>query len=78
MKTELVALCFTGLSLQVKSFCIKPKPIKNQVHPGGHGDSFEYQDEREFNLKSNGKQGKEDGDRLVGGRMSDTRLSQAS
>ena len=74
MKTELVALCFTGLSLQVKSFCIKPKSsLKKQVDPGGYGDSYEYQDESEFDSRP-----KEDGDRLVGGRMSDTRLSQAS
>ena len=45
--------------------------------PNGH-NSYEYQDEKDIDSTSNEEKGKEDGDRLVGGKTSDTRLSQGA
>jgi len=60
MKAVLVASYFTALSLQ--------------VDPGGEAESYEYVDEKEIDSRENEEKGMDDGDRLVGGKISSTRV----
>jgi len=60
MKAVLVASYFTALSLQ--------------VDPGGDDESYEYADEKEIDSRENEEKGVDDGDRLVGGKITNTRI----
>ena len=46
------------------------------MEPGGDDESYEYVDEKEVDLRENEDKGKDDGDRLVGGKISSTRFTQ--
>ena len=48
----------------------------NQVDPGGEAESYEYVDEKEIDSRENEEKGMDDGDRLVGGKISSTRFTQ--
>ena len=52
-----------------------PHQEPNQVDPGGDGESYEYVDEKEVDLRENEEKGMDDGDRLVGGKISNTRFT---
>ena len=52
-----------------------PHQESNQVDPGGDGESYEYVDEKEVDLRENEEKGMDDGDRLVGGKISNTRFT---
>ena len=45
------------------------------MDPGGDGESYEYVDEKEVDLRENEEKGMDDGDRLVGGKISNTRFT---
>ena len=82
MKAVLVASYFTALSLQVNPFFPIPPSVsggKNeeyseQVDPGGDDESYEYVDEKEIDSRENEEKGVDDGDRLVGGKITNTRF----
>ena len=46
-----------------------------QVDPGGADENYECVDENEVDLRENKEKGMDDGDRLVGGKISSTRFS---
>ena len=45
------------------------------MDPGGEAESYEYVDEKEIDSRENEEKGMDDGDRLVGGKISSTRFS---
>ena len=45
-----------------------------QVDPGGDDESYEYADEKEIDSRENEEKGVDDGDRLVGGKITNTRF----
>ena len=82
MKAVLVASYFTALSLQVNPFFPIPPSVSgeknqesDQVDPGGDDESYEYMDEKEIDSRENEEKGVNDGDRLVGGKITNTRFT---
>ena len=80
MKAVLVASYFTALSLQVffaslYLFCEWGKESYEQADPGGNDESYEYVDEKEIDSRKKEERGKDDGDRLVGGKITNTRFT---
>ena len=51
-----------------------------QVDPGGDADEYEYADSKEVDAKAKEKKakGQDDGDRLVGGKITSTRFGKGS
>ena len=45
------------------------------MDPGGADENYECVDENEVDLRENKEKGMDDGDRLVGGKISSTRFS---
>ena len=45
------------------------------MDPGGENESYEYVDEKEIDSRENEEKGVDDGDRLVGGKITNTRSS---
>ena len=45
------------------------------MDPGGHDASYEYVDEKEIDSRENEEKGVDDGDRLVGGKITNTRFT---
>ena len=51
------------------------KESYEQADPGGNDESYEYVDEKEIDSRKKEERGKDDGDRLVGGKITNTRFT---
>ena len=45
------------------------------MDPGGENESYEYVDEKEIDSRKKEERGTDDGDRLVGGKITNTRFT---
>ena len=73
----LIASCVIAVSLQVAFFSSPHRSEFTQADPGGEVDEYEYADEKEIN-KEIEENKIDDGDRLVGGKMTSTRSTRIS